>query len=294
MATARAGGGLATLLILSGGAMVSGVAGTAAAVDGQTVQVGDEVWTGPDGIALLTFFDGSETQLQPGTHVKLEVPDGLSPGTGVSIFQSSGTTLNHVQHLAPNASFQTDTPTAVAMVRGTTYVVTAMRASAVTGDGPDVASADATPASQETTDPPVQDVPAGAPADDQADQQAAAFASAPLADGGSSQCARDKPTECVASVLLLADADGHVGHVEVASHIVGYPTLHLITHGDSAHVSQAGAQHRVVPAEHLTKLHDAARHLHDVRLALKAHVAARHILRAGAHRTPPTAPKSNP
>src|SRR5258707_1358184 len=106
--------------------------GLGAATDGPTVHVGDEIWTRPNRIAVLCFFDGSETQLQSDTRVTLEVPAGSVAGSGVSVFQSAGTTVNHIQHLAPNTSFQTDTPTAVAMVRGTTYVVTAMPASAVT------------------------------------------------------------------------------------------------------------------------------------------------------------------
>src|SRR5215831_10774242 len=41
-----------------------------AAQDGQTLRPGDQVRTGATGIALLTFFDGTETQLTSETQVE--------------------------------------------------------------------------------------------------------------------------------------------------------------------------------------------------------------------------------
>src|SRR6266568_4916248 len=43
-----------------------------AAVDKQTLRKGDIVRTGPGGIALLTFFDGSESQLGAESEVQIE------------------------------------------------------------------------------------------------------------------------------------------------------------------------------------------------------------------------------
>jgi YVTN family beta-propeller protein len=50
-----------------------------------------------------------------------------SNASGVSIFQASGTTVNRIQPQG-SGSFQTDTPSSVALVRGTTYVVTVKHA----------------------------------------------------------------------------------------------------------------------------------------------------------------------
>lgn len=301
MASATSSSEVATLLVLSGSVMVSGVNGVAPATDGQTVQVGDEVWTGSDGTALLTFFDGSETQIQADSRITLEVPPGATPGTSVSVFQSAGTTLTHVQHLAPNASFQTDTPAAVAMVRGTTYVVTVMPQSNDALDSEQAQASqtdvpDTTPgAAAETIDGFASVAPAAdMPADDNTDQQAALVVAAPLLEASAAMlpdsCRRERPTDCVASVVLLADVDGHVGHVEVASHIAGHPTLHLTAHGDAAHVSRMGAAQHVVPSEHLKSLHAAAANLLDAQRAHVAHVAARHVARVGNRLKPPAPP----
>jgi hypothetical protein len=56
--------------------------------NGQTVGAGDQVRTGPTGVALLTFFDGSETQLTSNSLVQIESPPG---GGLVSVFQAVGT-----------------------------------------------------------------------------------------------------------------------------------------------------------------------------------------------------------
>jgi hypothetical protein len=310
LAHALGGADLATLVVLAGTVMVGNTADSIPAVDGQIVQVGDDVWTGPDGLALLTFLDGSETQLQGDSHITVEVPSGAIPGKSVSIFQSAGTTVNHVRHLSPGASFQTDTPSAVAMVRGTTYVVTVMpQPEAVTGETESTPSdvgeppiplsataADPLPAA--SSDPAArspdasQDPELDAPAQDQPDQLAARVGSAARAISSApavtNSCQRGSPADCVTSVVLLADTDGHVGHVEVASHVVGQPALHLTTHGDAAHISHAGAIRQLIPAAHLKLLHEATLHLHDVGLASRAHVVARHVVRAGLHPRPAT------
>ena len=305
---AMGGADLATLVILAGTVMVGNTTDSFPAVDGQIVQVGDDVWTGPDGLALLTFFDGSETQLQGDSHITLEIPAGATPGTSVSIFQSAGTTVNHVRHLSPGASFQTDTPSAVAMVRGTTYLVTVMPQPETVTDETEptpidvvqtpiplsVTAADRLPPPSSvltTSSPePNEDSQLDAPPTDQREQLAAGFGSAPLAISSAAaitnSCQGGSPAACITSVVLLADADGHVGHVEVASHLVGQPTVHLTTHGDAAHISHVGATRQLIPATHLQVLHQATQHLHDVQLANKAHAVSQHVVRAGLHPKP--------
>ena len=110
-----------TLTILAGLVESAGADGAfGPAADGQTLSLGDQLRTGADGAALLTFFDGSETQLTPGTHVQI-VASGTTGGP--SVFQVIGTTVNRVQQQGAG-SFQTDTPSSVALVRGTTFIVT--------------------------------------------------------------------------------------------------------------------------------------------------------------------------
>ena len=92
------------------------------ASDGQMLQAGDTIRTGSNGLALVTFFDGSETQLGPASSVQLEHAEA-SPTLHIAILQRSGVTTNRVVPLPPGGSFSTDTPTAAAMVRGTSYVV---------------------------------------------------------------------------------------------------------------------------------------------------------------------------
>ena len=71
--------------------------------NGQILQVGDEVRTGAGGIALLTYFDGSETQLTPDTQVQLQAaPQGGGPG--VTLSQVVGTTVNRVQQITGGTS----------------------------------------------------------------------------------------------------------------------------------------------------------------------------------------------
>src|SRR5690242_440396 len=63
----------ATLSVLAAPVEVATGGGSfSAGRNGQTLQVGDQVRTGSGGVALLTYFDGSETQLTPDTQVELQ------------------------------------------------------------------------------------------------------------------------------------------------------------------------------------------------------------------------------
>lgn len=113
----------ATLLVLSAPVEVANGRSGAyrPARDGESLAAGDQVRTGPGAAALLTFFDGSETQLGADTELVLE--RAQSGGGGISLAQVAGVTVNRVQQQANGGGFQTSTPTSVALVRGTTYVV---------------------------------------------------------------------------------------------------------------------------------------------------------------------------
>jgi hypothetical protein len=93
-----------------------------AATDGQMLGQGDVVRTGPGGLALLTFFDGSETQLGAESTVQIERAEA-TPAPQIALLQTAGVTMNHVVPMGPGGSFQTDTPAATGLVRGTSYVV---------------------------------------------------------------------------------------------------------------------------------------------------------------------------
>jgi hypothetical protein len=115
----------ATLSVLAAPVEVASGSGSfTPARNGQTLQVGDQIRTGAGGVALLTYFDGSETQLTPETQVQLQAaPSGGGPG--VTLAQVVGTTVNRVQQITGGSSnFATNTPTAAAFVRGTRYTVT--------------------------------------------------------------------------------------------------------------------------------------------------------------------------
>ena len=72
----------ATLTVLAPEVQVSLQGGAlGVARDGQTLAPGDYVRTGSGGVALLTFFDGSETQLTFDTQVELDSATRASPIT---------------------------------------------------------------------------------------------------------------------------------------------------------------------------------------------------------------------
>jgi FecR protein len=85
---------------------------------------GDQVRTSNGGVALLTFFDGSETLLTPDTQVEIQQAS-TSIGPQIAVSQILGTTVDRVQRLTSQpTSFTIDTPDAKVVVRGTRYVVT--------------------------------------------------------------------------------------------------------------------------------------------------------------------------
>ncbi len=122
---AQAGAG-ATLTILAGQVEVD-TAGTGTyepAQDGQALKAGDAVRTLSDGVALVTFFDGSETQL--GNDGDLRIDDATQQR--IAVYQSAGSALYHVQPSTTGRTFQASTASAVALVRGTSMVVNVARA----------------------------------------------------------------------------------------------------------------------------------------------------------------------
>src|SRR5207244_12048563 len=89
------------------------------------VSVGDHVKTGPDGFAVVTYFDGSTTSVDPNSEITMNTLDKLPGGEkSISFAQESGTSFSRVQSLVgTNSRFETTTTTSTAFVRGTEYKV---------------------------------------------------------------------------------------------------------------------------------------------------------------------------
>jgi VCBS repeat-containing protein len=96
------------------------------------LEVGDTMKTGSNSSAEITFFDGSTMELEAGTEIEILSLD-LACDTGVStitLTQTMGTTISRVTKLLdPASSYEVETPTGVAAVRGSVMIVT------VGGDG---------------------------------------------------------------------------------------------------------------------------------------------------------------
>src|SRR5687768_16895026 len=70
-----------TLIVLSGQVQLARAGGSFANVNADTVvRVGDRIRTGADGYASLTYFDGSSTELEPGTEIEIRRIDRLPAG----------------------------------------------------------------------------------------------------------------------------------------------------------------------------------------------------------------------
>ncbi len=94
--------------------------------DGETLKAGMTVESKDDARAVLTFEDGSTMELEPGAKVAIdEVATGSSGELLVRLQQTIGQTWSHVQPLlSPNSRFHIKTPSATAVVRGTSFQIT--------------------------------------------------------------------------------------------------------------------------------------------------------------------------
>jgi hypothetical protein len=115
-----------TLSIISGAVEVSGPeVNSQAGIDGMTLEAGTHVKTAPDSSALLTFFDGSTVELKPDTDIEIQQLKS-DDGQAVTIVlkQWVGRTWSTVVKMADKGSrYEIDTPSAVALVRGTQFLV---------------------------------------------------------------------------------------------------------------------------------------------------------------------------
>jgi hypothetical protein len=98
----------------------------AVASSGLRLKAGDQVRTDAEGVALLTYFDGSTTALEGETEVALVELGSRRDGTARAIVlrQERGQTHHEVWPLRRAAArFEVRTPTAVTVVRGTAFDV---------------------------------------------------------------------------------------------------------------------------------------------------------------------------
>lgn len=93
---------------------------------GDPVHTDDDIVTGDDGRVRLRFQDGSTVVVGPGSSLKVAAYDydsGARPGGLLRLAQGILRAL--VDTLPGNASFTVNSPTAVAAVRGTSFIVEA-------------------------------------------------------------------------------------------------------------------------------------------------------------------------
>jgi len=115
----------ATLTILSGSVEIKNPESNASqeGYDGMALSVGTGVKTGPDTHAVITFFEGSTTKLEPNTYLEIsQIEEGDEQSTTIILKQQLGRTWNRVIKMADLGShYEIETPSATAIVRGTLF-----------------------------------------------------------------------------------------------------------------------------------------------------------------------------
>jgi PKD repeat protein len=92
---------------------------------GMRLEAGDQIRTGANSTALVTFFEGSTIELNSNTEVSFqELSIVVETGsTTVSLEQTIGRTKNRVEKLIDPASrYELNTPSGAALVRGTEFI----------------------------------------------------------------------------------------------------------------------------------------------------------------------------
>ncbi|HET8567874.1 MAG TPA: FecR domain-containing protein [Candidatus Limnocylindria bacterium] len=117
-------GAQTTLTIISGGVSAR-AAGRSfePAQDGQLIEAGTAIRTGPGARAVLTFYDGSAVTVEPGSEVVIEV---LASATDGGLLVTIQQTLGRTWHVVANritaaGNYEVRTPFATAAVRGTAF-----------------------------------------------------------------------------------------------------------------------------------------------------------------------------
>ena len=92
---------------------------------GMSVSTNDVIKAGEDSPLLITFFDGSTIELEPGAQIQVVEADSSDDGsTTIKIKQEIGNTISRVKKLTDPASrYEVETPAGTAAVRGSVMVV---------------------------------------------------------------------------------------------------------------------------------------------------------------------------
>jgi hypothetical protein len=115
-----------TVTVLDGEVLVRHGSGPYAPItDGDVVGTGDSVRTPAGGRGVLTLFDGTTVELEPGTEITIDTLQATASGDKiVEIEQAIGRTWHVVTHLASASSrYEVRTPASTAGVRGTAFEV---------------------------------------------------------------------------------------------------------------------------------------------------------------------------
>src|SRR4030042_1013905 len=94
-------------------------------IDGMTLDVGTRVKAAQDSTALLTFFDGSTLKMEPGTDIEIQqLESNNKQAATIVLKQWMGRTWSSVVKMVDKGSrYEIDTPSAVALVRGTRFII---------------------------------------------------------------------------------------------------------------------------------------------------------------------------
>jgi hypothetical protein len=115
----------ATMTVLRGQVAVVEAGGGAIqpAPSGTVVRAGDEIRTLTDSGAAITFFGGTEIELDESTTLVVERVSRECDKIDISLKQVFGAALHRVQSLSdPQSSYRVDVGGAVAVVRGTQFL----------------------------------------------------------------------------------------------------------------------------------------------------------------------------
>ena len=116
----------ATLTVLRGQVAVVHPDGSAVqpAPSGTVVNAGDEIRTLTAAGALITFFAGTEIEMGAETILAVEQVSRQGERVDISLKQVAGSTVNRVTHLTETgSSYRIEAGGAVALVRGTTFII---------------------------------------------------------------------------------------------------------------------------------------------------------------------------
>ncbi len=119
-------GASSTVIILSGDVLVRHAGGDfAALVDGDVVGPGDVIRTREGARAVITYFEGSTVEIEPGSELGIDEASSRPDGSTVIVMtQNVGRTWHLVTHLLSGGSrYDVRTPNTTASVRGTAFQV---------------------------------------------------------------------------------------------------------------------------------------------------------------------------